>query len=257
MTPATAQWALTVSGVTLFGLVIGSFLNVVIYRVPREMSVVRPPSHCPSCGTPLGALENLPLISWVALRAKCRHCHAPISPRYPLVELATGLVFFGLAWPPGVVRALPFLLVVAAAAIVAGGVAADGLAVPLPVAAVACVAAAALAAVAAVVGQPGRIGWAALGAVTATVTAMLCVGNRRSFPGRWRSLAVVVALGWSASWLWAPGGVILAGWIGATALSSRAWPASLRPAGVSILVILVAVGALALLVAGAIVTVAV
>jgi leader peptidase (prepilin peptidase) / N-methyltransferase len=92
----------------LFGLVIGSFLNVVIWRVPRHESVVTPGSHCPSCDTPLGALENIPVVSWVALRGRCRHCGAHISARYPLVELLTAGLWvamaarFGAAWdlPP-------------------------------------------------------------------------------------------------------------------------------------------------------------
>ena len=73
----------------LFGLVVGSFLNVVVWRVPRHESVVRPGSHCPSCDTELGALENIPVLSWVVLRGRCRHCHARISARYPLVEAGT------------------------------------------------------------------------------------------------------------------------------------------------------------------------
>jgi len=253
MAPATAQWALTVTGVTLFGLVIGSFLNVVIYRVPRAMSVVRPPSHCPACGTPLGALENVPLISWVALRGKCRHCHATISPRYPLVELATGLAFFGLAWSPGIDPALPFLLVVAAAAIAAGGIAADDLAVPRPIAAVACAGAAALGVVAAASGQPERIGWAALGALTASAGTVLWRAASRLVSGSLGSLVMVAVLGWSASWLWPPGGVILAGWIAVTALSGRSRPTASTLAGASLPVAAATVGAVALLVAGALV----
>ena len=77
----------------LVGLAIGSFLNVVIHRVPREESIAFPASHCPACGHPLSALENLPLVSWIALRGRCRDCHASISSRYPLVELMTAVLF--------------------------------------------------------------------------------------------------------------------------------------------------------------------
>ena len=80
----------------LFGLVFGSFLNVCIYRMPRELSVVKPRSACPACGKPIAAYDNIPVLSWLILRGKCRHCHAPISPRYVVVELLTG-IFFALA----------------------------------------------------------------------------------------------------------------------------------------------------------------
>jgi leader peptidase (prepilin peptidase)/N-methyltransferase len=79
-----------------FGCCIGSFLNVVIYRLPREKSLVSPGSACPGCGRPIRFYDNIPLVSWLALRAKCRHCGMRISPRYFVVELLTGLVFLGL-----------------------------------------------------------------------------------------------------------------------------------------------------------------
>jgi leader peptidase (prepilin peptidase) / N-methyltransferase len=81
----------------LFGLVFGSFLNVCIYRMPRELSVVKPRSACPSCGKPIAFYDNVPVLSWIALRGQCRHCKSPISPRYAVVELLTG-VFFVLAY---------------------------------------------------------------------------------------------------------------------------------------------------------------
>ena len=90
--------------VGVFGLLIGSFLNVVIWRVPRGESVVAPPSACPACGHRIAARDNVPVISWVLLRRRCRHCHAPISARYPLVEAGTAALFvlvalrFGAGW---------------------------------------------------------------------------------------------------------------------------------------------------------------
>lgn len=89
--------ALLVVAAALYGTAIGSFLNVVIYRVPAGKSVVRPPSACPSCGHQITARDNIPVISWLVLRGKCRNCGAPISARYPLVELLTGAVWVGVA----------------------------------------------------------------------------------------------------------------------------------------------------------------
>jgi leader peptidase (prepilin peptidase)/N-methyltransferase len=82
--------AAAVAGV--FGLLIGSFLNVVIHRLPRKESLVTPRSRCPQCGKQLGNLENIPIVSWLVLRGKCKNCGAPISPRYPLVEALTALL---------------------------------------------------------------------------------------------------------------------------------------------------------------------
>ena len=79
----------------LIGLAIGSFLNVVIYRVPLGMSVVKPASACPSCKKPIRSLDNVPVFSWLFLRGKCRNCRARISPRYPLVELGTAALWVG------------------------------------------------------------------------------------------------------------------------------------------------------------------
>jgi leader peptidase (prepilin peptidase) / N-methyltransferase len=77
----------------LLGLAIGSFLNVVIYRVPAGMSIVHPPSRCPGCGSSIRNRHNVPVVGWLSLRGKCADCATPISARYPLVELATGLLF--------------------------------------------------------------------------------------------------------------------------------------------------------------------
>ena len=104
----------------IFGLVVGSFLNVVIHRLPimmerdwaaqcadlrgeappvfEPLSLARPPSRCPGCGRPIAALENIPIISWLLLRGRCKGCAAPISIRYPLVEAVTGLLFAFAAW---------------------------------------------------------------------------------------------------------------------------------------------------------------
>jgi len=92
---AVPQWIWLVF-VFAFGCCVGSFLNVVIYRLPRDKSIVRPPSACPACGKHIAFYDNIPLISWLLLGRKCRACKAPISPRYFVVELLTGCLFLGL-----------------------------------------------------------------------------------------------------------------------------------------------------------------
>lgn len=82
----------------LLGLIVGSFLNVVIHRVPAGLSVVAPRSACPSCHTPIAARDNVPVLSWLLLRAKCRTCATAISARYPAVEATTAVLFAGLTW---------------------------------------------------------------------------------------------------------------------------------------------------------------
>ena len=78
------------------GLLVGSFLNVVAHRLPRGESLVRPRSRCPECGTQLRAIDNVPVISWLALRGRCHHCGASISARYPMVELVTGALYIAV-----------------------------------------------------------------------------------------------------------------------------------------------------------------
>lgn len=77
----------------VMGLIIGSFLNVVISRVPAKESLIRPPSHCPNCSHPLGTLELIPVLSWIALRARCKQCHKSISARYPITEALTAALW--------------------------------------------------------------------------------------------------------------------------------------------------------------------
>jgi leader peptidase (prepilin peptidase)/N-methyltransferase len=93
----------------LLGLAIGSFLNVVIYRVPRGESLVTPSSHCPACDQPIRNRHNIPIFGWLILRGKCADCHAPISVRYPLVELVTAVVFVAVAARMSTLDLLPTL----------------------------------------------------------------------------------------------------------------------------------------------------
>ena len=82
--------------VFLLGLVVGSFLNVLIHRLPRGESVVFPGSHCPACGAPIRAYDNVPVLSWLLLRGRCRACRAPIAARYPAIELANAVLWVGV-----------------------------------------------------------------------------------------------------------------------------------------------------------------
>jgi leader peptidase (prepilin peptidase) / N-methyltransferase len=82
----------------LGGLIIGSFLNVVAYRLPRGESLAHPPSRCPSCGAPVKPYDNIPVLSWLLLRGRCRSCRAPISARYPIVEALTGALWAVVTW---------------------------------------------------------------------------------------------------------------------------------------------------------------
>ncbi len=90
---------------TILGSCLGSFLNVCVYRIPRGMSLLRPRSRCPHCGTPILARDNLPVLGWLLVRGRCRACRRAISPRYPAIELGVGLL-----------SALPYLVAVALSA---------------------------------------------------------------------------------------------------------------------------------------------
>ncbi len=98
---------------TLFGLMLGSFANVCVHRIPQGLSVVTPRSRCPACNASIAWYDNIPVLSWLILRGKCRHCGAPISIRYQILELAMGISWGALAWhfgpSPGLVVALVFV----------------------------------------------------------------------------------------------------------------------------------------------------
>ena len=96
--------------VFIFGLLIGSFLNVVIFRVPKAQSISFPASHCQSCQTPLKWYHNIPLLSWIFLKGKCAFCQEPISKQYPIIELLNAIVYLLLFYKVGLVWYLPFVL---------------------------------------------------------------------------------------------------------------------------------------------------
>lgn len=129
MTPALPT-AFVVGAALAFGLVVGSFLNVVIHRLPRGESIVRPPSRCPSCGRGVRPIENVPVLSWLGLRGRCAGCKARISARYPAIELLTGALFAWIAWRSGAGPMLPVWCVFAALLVAASAIDAEHRIIP-------------------------------------------------------------------------------------------------------------------------------
>ena len=162
----TPAWAVLAG---LLGLAIGSFLNVAIYRVPAGMSVVSPPSKCPNCGHEIRNRHNVPVFGWLVLRGKCADCGAPISPRYPLVEATTSILFAALTAlliPAGLGWAVPAYLVLAAAVVTLTMIAVDRHPAPLPIVVPSYLAVAVLLAVASAVRDDWwALAWAVLDAV--------------------------------------------------------------------------------------------
>jgi leader peptidase (prepilin peptidase)/N-methyltransferase len=115
------QHAFYLIALFVFGLVFGSFGNVVIWRLPRGESLSSPGSHCPSCGHPVRPRDNVPVVSWLLLRGRCRDCGAPISVRYPVIEFASGGLWvlaglaFGVSWSAAVAVVLFYVLLLLAA----------------------------------------------------------------------------------------------------------------------------------------------
>jgi leader peptidase (prepilin peptidase) / N-methyltransferase len=164
--------------VGVVGLLIGSFLNVVIYRVPRGLSVVEPRSFCPHCDSPLLAVDNVPLVSWAVLGGRCRRCRGPISVRYPLVELTTGVAFALVGWGLGPHWAVAGFCVVAATLIALVAIERDGLVSPLAVG----VAGSAIALTLLVAAGVADRRWAhVIGAVVGVAVAAALVGASRRF----------------------------------------------------------------------------
>jgi leader peptidase (prepilin peptidase)/N-methyltransferase len=189
-------------GVT--GLLVGSFLNVVIYRVPRGLSVVEPRSFCPHCTTPVRTVDNIPVVSWVVLRGRCRRCRGPISVRYPLIELATGIVFAAVGWGLGPHWGVGGACVLAATLIALVAIERDGLAPPISVAATGTViATAALVAAGVADRRWAHVVGVTIGASLATVVVAVArrQRNRSDDATSWTAAAPVVlpvgaALGW-------------------------------------------------------------
>ncbi len=144
--------------VGVLGLLVGSFLNVVVWRVPRGESVVSPPSHCPGCDQPVRPRDNVPVLSWLLLHGRCRDCGEPISARYPLVELLTAVVWVVLAARIGADWVLPAFLYLGAVGVALALIDIDVKRLPNAIVLPSYVAGGALLAVAALVqDEPGRL----------------------------------------------------------------------------------------------------
>lgn len=157
------------AGCAVLGLCVGSFLNVVIHRVPKRQSVVRPRSHCPSCEAPVAELDNIPVLSWLLLRGRCRCCAAPIPLRYPLVELGTAALFAVAALRIGLDWALPAYLLFVAVLLVVAVIDLEHYIVPNRIVFPTLLASLPLLAIAALLGgEWGRLATAVLGALAAS-----------------------------------------------------------------------------------------
>jgi leader peptidase (prepilin peptidase) / N-methyltransferase len=197
------RWEVTAFAAVV-GVIVGSFLNVVVYRVPRHLSVVEPRSFCPHCDTPVRPVDNVPVVSWVLLGGRCHHCREPISMRYPLVELATAALFAALGWGLGPHWAVPGFCVLAATLVALVAVERDGLAPPLSVAAIGTVIGTALLAAAAVADRrwDHLIGLGVGIAVAGTLALVASRHHRPAAPSSWvAALPVLLPVGAGLGWL--------------------------------------------------------
>ncbi len=187
------------------GLVIGSFLNVVVYRVPRGLSVVAPGSFCPACGTPIRPWDNVPVVSWLALRARCRNCAEPISARYPVVEAVTGSVFAAVAWLLGAHWAVPGMCVLAATTLALAAIELDGQRSPASVSLIGTGLGAVLAGVAAALDRR----WWHLGDMLIGIAVAVIVVGASTMWARRRTVRL------ASLWALVPAGAVM-GWTGSS-----------------------------------------
>ena len=201
------------------GLAIGSFLNVVIYRSPRGLSVVRPGSFCPRCDAPIRGYDNVPVVSWVLLRGRCRHCRAPISVRYPAVELLTGLVFGLVAAVVGVHWAVLGLCALLATILVLAVVEVDRKGPPAIVAYIGTVLGVALIIAAAILDRRWwRLGGTLIGLAVASAACALAARTKGGAPRLSGAPVALLPAGALVGWLGLVGagigaGVMLGGWL--------------------------------------------
>ena len=210
----------------LLGLAVGSFLNVVIHRVPRDESLVRPGSHCPQCGAAIRNRHNVPVFGWLLLRGRCADCRTPISVRYPLVEAGTAALFVAVAAKFGLTWALPAYLYLAAVAIALALIDLDVMRLPNAIVLPSYVVAAALLVPAALLGDgPAPIlrGLAAAALLWLVYRALAQFGG---MGGGDVKLAPLLGfylgwLGWSSVLVGAFAGFLLGGVVGVALMSAR------------------------------------
>jgi leader peptidase (prepilin peptidase)/N-methyltransferase len=210
--------ALLVVNCAVLGLLIGSFLNVVIHRVPAGRSVVGPPSACGTCEMRLTPVDLVPVLSWLALRGRCRHCGARVSVRYAVVELMTAACFALTAWRIGASWALPAYLLLAAFLVVLSFIDLDTQLLPRRIVYAAGICGVATLALAALLDdQPERLQWAAIGAGGALVTFLAIYAAARGGFG-FGDVRLGAVLGWYLGWQglpFAPVGIFLGFLLGA------------------------------------------
>lgn len=188
----------TVALALVVGLMVGSFVNVVVYRAPRRLSISRPRSFCPNCGTPLRSIDNVPLLSWLALGGRCRTCRTPISTRYPLIEGIVGATFAGLALAVGSRWAVPGLCALAAGIVAMAAIELDDAGAAVSVAIVSALLGAALLVGAAIAGRLwAHLAGAGVGLAVALLFAALAGRPFATGTTRWDSLPILLFLGWT------------------------------------------------------------
>jgi leader peptidase (prepilin peptidase)/N-methyltransferase len=219
----TLEW-LVVALAALFGLMVGSFLNVVVYRAPLGLSVSTPRSFCPTCDRQLAWWENVPVVSWLALRGRCHTCHQPISVRYPLVEAATAVSFGLVAWAWHANALTAGYCVLVAAAISGALIEYGGSRTPLSVGAVGAGAGLVLVVAAAIWLDRWPVAvWSLVGVVAGALAfAVLRAGDPDCRDPRWHGRALLPVAGcWLGGIGGVSGGAVVAGaasWILAEAL---------------------------------------
>jgi len=161
----------------VFGLCIGSFFNVVIYRLPRGESLNHPPSHCPACGVAVRPYDNVPVISWIALRGRCRSCSVPISSRYPAVELLTAAAAAGVAISKHGAHDLALGFILVAAAVPAGFIDFDVRKIPNQITASAAAGAIIAGLITRPAGLPTQLLWGAVAGGFLLIFALLYPGG--------------------------------------------------------------------------------
>jgi leader peptidase (prepilin peptidase)/N-methyltransferase len=213
--------------VALLGLAVGSFLNVVIYRVPRNESLVHPRSHCPACGTEIRNRHNIPVLGWLMLRGRCADCRRTISARYPLIEALTAVLFVAVSARFGLTWELPAYLYLAAIAIALAAIDLDVMRLPdkivLPSYAVALV----LIAPAVIAEQSwADAGRGLIAAVVLYVVYFLLAAMPRGMGGGDVKLAPLLGfylgwLGWSSVLIGAFAAFLLGGLVGTALMALR------------------------------------